>query len=61
MFFEKLLDKMKNLVVIKYRTDNFIDDLFVSFDRDSLKKSDDVSNNSINKINFKQIYENRMI
>lgn len=58
MFFKNLLNKMKKLVVIKYRSDNFIDNLVVTFDKDNLKKTDGVSSS---RIDFKKIYENRMI
>ncbi len=63
MFFKKILSKMKNFVVIKYRTTNFIDNIKVSFDKDTISmKNDpnDMSNNSHKLIDFKQIYYNRM-
>lgn len=60
MFFKDLLDKMKDFVVIKYRTDDFLDDLKVTFNPSDFLDKDNVLKSN-NKINFKQIYENRMI
>lgn len=54
---------MKNFVVIKYRTTDFIDNIKVSFDKDTISTKNnpnDMSNNSHKLIDFKQIYYNRM-
>lgn len=62
MFFKKLLDKMKNLVVIKYRTDQALDNIKVIINKNDYEKSDNVSNRKpADWINFKEIYFNRTI
>lgn len=62
MFFKKLLDKMKNLVVIKYRTDQALDNIKVIINKNDCEKTDNVSNRKpVDWINFKEIYFNRTI
>lgn len=62
MFFKKLLDKMKNLVVIKYRTDQALDNIKVVINKNDYEKNDNVSNRKpADWINFKEIYYNRTI
>jgi len=61
MFFKKMLSKMKNFVVIKYRTDSVLDNLKVKItNASSLKKLDNVSKNH-NTIDFSKIYLNRSL
>lgn len=62
MFFKKLLNKMKNFVVIKYRTDQAFDNIKVIINQKDFEKSDNVSDRkSADWINFKEIYFNRTI
>ena len=61
MFFKKMLSKMKNFVVIKYRTDSVLDNLKVKItNASSLKKLDNVFKNR-NTIDFSKIYLNRSL
>ena len=56
-----MLSKMKNFVVIKYRTDSVLDNLKVKItNASSLKKLDNVSKNR-NTIDFSKIYLNRSL
>lgn len=63
MFFKKLLSKMKGFIVIKYRTEDALNNIKVTFSEDSLKKLDnaDAKSESVNWINFEEIYKNRVI
>lgn len=61
MFFKKMLSKMKNFIVIKYRTESILDNIKVRIDDSiSLGDKNNVSD-SYNKINFSKIYCNRSL
>ena len=61
MFFKKMVSKMKNFIVIKYRTESILDNIKVRIDDSiSLGDKNNVSD-SYNKINFSKIYCNRSL
>ena len=61
MFFKKVLSKMKNFIVIKYRTESVFDNIKVRID-DSISLS---NKNNVDKshkvIDFSKMYCNRSI
>lgn len=62
MFFKKLLDKMKNFVVVKYRTEQALDNIKVVITQKDFEKRDNVSDRKpVDWINFKEIYFDRTI
>lgn len=64
MFFKTLLQKMKSLVVFRYHTDEFFDNLRITFDEntDFLKTMNNVSDSKYSdQIDVKEIYKNRAI
>ena len=61
LFFKKMLSKMKNLVVIKYRTESLLDNLKVKIDDSiSLSNRNNVSK-SHNVIDFSKSYCSRSL